>query len=92
LQNTIIEKDALLKIQRFFSLRSVYGPVGFFGKEFQDLYDLRLIKKGKVKGIEAYIIEAVPKPEFVLDHVWGRMWISKEDYKFFIVQTDVRLK
>jgi len=82
------EKNAQLKTRRFFSLRSVFGPVGFFGKEFQDSYDFRLIKKGNIKGIEAYIIEAIPKQKLGEKPNYGKLWVDKNDFSVIKIEIE----
>ena len=73
-------KDAPLKTKRFYSLRSVLGPVGFLGKEFQELYSYKLKKEGKFKGRKAYIIEVIPKRKMEDKPNYGKLWVDKENF------------
>jgi hypothetical protein len=73
-------KDAPLKTKRFYSLKSVFGPVGFLGKEFQELYNYELKKEGKVKGRKAYIIEVIPKRKMDDKPNYGKLWVDKENF------------
>lgn len=74
------EKDAPMKTKRFYSYKSVFGPVGLLSKEFQDLFDYRFIKETKLKGRKVYIIEAVPKEDVDEQPNYGKIWIDKEDF------------
>jgi hypothetical protein len=80
-------KDALLKTKRFYSLKSVFGPVGFLGKEFQGLYNYQLKKEGKVKGRKAYIIEVIPKKKIEDKPNYGKLWVDKEN--FSVLKTEI---
>jgi len=73
-------KDASLKTKRFYSLKSVFGPVGFLGKEFQELYNYKLKKEGKVKGRKAYIIEVIPKRKMEDKPNYGKLWVDKKNF------------
>lgn len=80
------EKDAPLKTRRFYSLRSVYGPVGFLSREFQEQYDYKLKKGDKVEGREAYVIEASPKKMMEGKPNYGKLWIDKEDFSVLKIE------
>jgi len=68
----------------------IHGPLSLLGKQWQHHHDYRIIDKEIVFGKEAIVIEAVPMPEFVLDHVWGRIWVSKDDYSILRIEWDQR--
>jgi len=72
-------KNAPLKTQRFFSRRAVFGPVGFFGREWHDVYDYEFIKQVRVDGRETYVIKAKPKVPIEGKPNYGTLWVDKTD-------------
>ena len=55
------EKDAQIKTKRFYSKRSIFGPVGLLSKDSQDMYNYKILKQETIKGRKAFVIEAKPK-------------------------------
>lgn len=80
------EKDAPLKTKRFFSLRSVFGPVGLLRKEFQESYDYKLSKEDKIEERKAYVIEAIPKKSLEEKPNYGKLWVDKEDFSVLKIE------
>ena len=74
------EKNAQLKTKRFYSKRSVFGPVGLLSKEWQDKYDYKIVKEETIKGRKAYVIEINPKTEIEGKPNHGKAWVDKEDF------------
>ena len=72
-------KDAPLKTQRFFSRKAVFGPVGFFGREWHDVYDYEFIKQDRIDGRETYVIKAKPKVPIEGKPNYGTLWVDKAD-------------
>ena len=73
------EKNAPLKTKRFYSKRSVYGPVGLLGKEQQGKYDYKIIKEQTIKRRKTYVIEVTPKIKIEGNPNYGKVWVDKED-------------
>jgi hypothetical protein len=74
------EKNAPMKTQRFYSYKSVFGPVGLLSKEFQDLFDYNFVKEAKLKGLKVYIIEANPKKNIEEQPNYGKIWVDQKDF------------
>ncbi len=72
-------KNAPLKTKRFFSWKPVFGPVGFLGREWHDVYNYELLKQEKVKGRETYVIKAKPKVPIEGKPNYGTLWVDKAD-------------
>ncbi len=72
-------ENAPLKTQRFFSRRAIFGPVGFFGREWHDVYDYEFIKQVRVDGRETYVIKAKPKVPIEGKPNYGTLWVDKTD-------------
>jgi hypothetical protein len=64
-------KNAQLKTERFFSLKSVYGSIGFLSQDSQEEYNYKLIKEDKIDGRKAYVIEVHPKTNEVENPNYG---------------------
>jgi hypothetical protein len=71
--------DAPLKTQRFSSRRAVFGPVGFFGREWHEAYDYEFVKQDRVDGRETYVIKAKPKVPIEGKPNYGTFWVDKAD-------------
>jgi hypothetical protein len=57
----------------------VMGPIGLLSRERQALHDYRVVREEKVAGEDALVIEAVPKPDVHLSHLFGTIWLRKKD-------------
>jgi len=80
------EKNAPLKTKRFYSKRSVYGPVGLLGKEQQGKYDYKIIKEQTIKKRKTYVIEVEPKIKIEGNPNYGKVWIDKEDFSVLKIE------
>jgi hypothetical protein len=74
------KKDAPMKTKRFYSYKSVFGPVGLLSKEFQDIFDYKFVKEAKLKSLQVYIIEAIPKKNIEERPNYGKIWVDKKDF------------
>ena len=72
------EKNAQLKTRKFYSYRSVLGPIGLLGASQQDKFNYKVIEEKKHKGRDALVIEATPKTTFEEKSNYGRIWVDKE--------------
>jgi hypothetical protein len=81
------EKNAQLKTRKFYSYRSVLGPIGLLGKSQQSKFNYKIIEEKKQKGRDALVIEATPKEVSKQNSNYGRIWIDKENFK--ILRIDV---
>jgi len=80
------EKNAPMKTKRFYSRRSVYGPVGWLGKEQQDKYAYRIIKEQTIKKRKTYVIEVSPKIKIEGNPNFGKVWVDKEDFSVLKIE------
>ena len=81
------EKDAQLKTRKFYSYRSVLGPIGLLGKSQQNKFNYRIIEENKQKGRDILVIEATPKTVSEENSNYGRIWVDKENFQ--ILRIDV---
>ena len=80
-------KNAALKT-RFVHEYMILGPYGLLSKEWQPYHDYKIVDEKKLWKKKAYVIEAVPKPGFTLDHSWGKIWVSKKDFCILKIEWD----
>jgi len=71
------EKNAQLKTRKFYSYRSVLGPIGLLSKSQQSKFNYKIIGENKQKGRDALVIEATPKTVSAENPNYGRIWIDK---------------
>lgn len=81
-----IEKNAKLKTTRFYSQRSVFGPVGLLSKQWQEQYNYSLMGEDKVDGKKAYVIEAIPMERIEERPNYGKIWIDKKDFTILKIE------
>jgi hypothetical protein len=61
-----------------------------FLRDLVNAYDFRLVGEERVDGVDSYVIDANPRPDFkptqphadMLKHIKGRMWIEKKNYNW----------
>jgi len=81
------EKNAQLKTRKFYSYRSVLGPIGLLGKSQQNKFNFKIIEENKQNGRDALVIEAIPKTVSVENSNYGRIWVDRENFQ--ILRIDV---
>ena len=95
-RRTLIEEDGKSKKisnfemnnRRFYSMKSVYGPISILGKQWLNFYKYRLLKKEVVEGRPTYVIECEPREEISGKPNYGKFWIDVED--FSILRMEVK--
>jgi len=70
---------APLKTHVFDYANVVMGPLGLLSRTNQPLHDYKIVGEEKIGGEPAVIIEAVPKPDLIVDHLFGRIWMRRKD-------------
>ncbi|HSM87733.1 MAG TPA: hypothetical protein VLT16_16380 [Candidatus Limnocylindrales bacterium] len=67
-----------------------------FVRDVVNAYNFRLLGEEKVDGVDSYVIEATPRPDFkptqphadMLKKMKGRLWIEKKDYNWVKVEAE----
>jgi hypothetical protein len=67
-----------------------------FLRDLVNAYDFRLVGEEPVDGVQSYVIEATPRPDFkptqphadMLKKIKGRIWIEKKDYNWVKVEAE----
>jgi hypothetical protein len=84
---TLLEEDGKevripgspLKTSSFSHAKVVMGPLGLLRREIQAEHEYKIVKEEKVRGEEALVIEAIPKPGARLQELFGTIWLRKKD-------------
>jgi len=82
------EENASLKTELFEHKYVIAGPIGLLSDFWQERHDFRIIKEEKYKGVDTVILEAVPKMPDEVQHLAGRIWISKDDFSILKIEWD----
>jgi TonB family protein len=80
------EKNAPLKTNRFYSYRSIYGPVSLFSRDRWPLYDYRLAGRDMVDGRRAVVIEVMPKPSVTQQLIHGKAWVDQKTHQILEIE------
>ena len=82
------QENAELKTKRFYSKRSIFGPIGLLNKDSQELYDYEILKVDNLKGKNAYVIEIKPKKKMANRPNYGKVWIDTKDSSVLKIETE----
>ena len=82
------QENAELKTKRFYSKRSVFGPIGLLNKDSQELYDYKILKVDNLKGKKTYVIEIKPKKKMANRPNYGKAWIDTKDSGVLKIETE----
>lgn len=82
------EENARLKTRFFSHQNIIFGPIGLLSSYWQPHHDYRILKEVNFKGDKTIIIEALPKPESAIDHLYGKIWVRKSDYSIMKIEWD----
>lgn len=82
------EENAPLKTELFEHKYVIAGPIGLLSSFWQERHDFRIIKEEKFKGEDAVIVEAIPKMPDEVQHLAGRVWVSKDDFSILKIEWD----
>jgi len=80
------EKNAPLKTKVFRHKNIILGPIGLLSEYWQKHHDYKILKREKYKGEEVIVIEAVPKPDLKLNHLFGKIWVRKSDFSILKIE------
>ena len=85
-RRNLIEKNGKKKndkravLETLFAHRNViFGPIGLLCEAAQSQHHYKILKKETLDGDATYVIEAVPKEESSLNHLYGKIWIGEKD-------------
>jgi hypothetical protein len=81
-------KNSKLKTKRFYSKKSIFGPVGFLSKNWQETYNYKIKKEDTINGRMAIVIEALPKIKMKDKPNYGKIWVDKEDFSVLKIEIE----
>ncbi len=84
------EKNSPLKTRRFYSYRSVYGPVSLLSRDRWPLFDYKLAGRDTVAGRKALVIEVTPKPEVTQPVTFGKAWVDQATRQILRIEIDAK--
>jgi hypothetical protein len=73
------ENNSPLETKRFISLKTVYAPADFLGREAQTLYAYEWLGEERVLGRKSYLLKSKPKENPETKRAYGNIWVDKED-------------
>jgi hypothetical protein len=80
------EKNAPLKTRSFRHRTVIFGPIGLLSREAQKKHSYEILKEGKHKGEKTYLIKATPLDTHSSHHLFGKIWIKKEDFSILKIE------
>ena len=80
------EKDAPLKTKMFEHKYVVFGPIGLLSENWQKHHNYRILKEENVKGERTIVLEAVPRSDQGLEHLFGKIWVRKNDFSILKIE------
>ncbi len=78
--------NAQMEATVFLQKRIVFGPLGLFGKDWQNFHEYKILKDRKFRGEELYVVEVKPKSGFALGQLYGKVWICKSDFSVIKIE------
>jgi hypothetical protein len=80
--------DAALKTRMFWHAKIVMGPLGLLSRERQAEHDFRVVRELQEEEERIAVIEAVPKPGVIADHLVGKIWLRIRDARILKIEWD----
>jgi len=82
------QPNAPLLTKRFFSYRSLFGPVGLFSAEQRPLFEYRIAGQDKVRDRKAWVIEVSPRAGSSPGLPYGKAWVAQDTYRILRIEVD----
>ncbi|MGA2532506.1 MAG: TonB family protein [Candidatus Aminicenantales bacterium] len=82
----IPDRTKFLEEKRFATLLPYLAPVRLVGRDRQRLFDYRLLDLEKVKGKDAYLIEAIPKAGAAAGVEYAGIWVEKKNFRVLKIE------
>lgn len=80
------QHEAPLLTQRFEHKRVVFGPVGLLSRYWQLFFDYKMIGREIWDGIDTHVIEAIPKDDKKVEHLYGKIWVAVKDHSILKIE------
>lgn len=84
----LVEEDGKEKREEFTALKGlrfehknvIMGPIGVMSNAWQQFHEYRFLKEERFKEEPTWIIEALPKDGNATGQLFGRVWVSQNDF------------
>lgn len=71
---------------RFAHEKITFGPIALLSQVAQNHHHYKIVKRDVFAGEKVIIIEAIPKDDFILNHLYGKIWIRETDYSVLKIE------
>jgi hypothetical protein len=82
------EKNAMIKSRIFKHQNLIFGPVGLLSDYWQPRHVYAYIGEDRTGGSKAYLVEAGPSGPPVPNHLYGKVWVSQDDFSVLKIGWD----
>lgn len=97
-KRSLLEEDGKEKFEenvefrpvKYYGTYSVYGPVGFLSKKWQEHYDYEIVGEDVIDDKKAIVIASAPKNEREVNYNFGRIWVDEKDFSILKIEYDPR--
>jgi hypothetical protein len=97
-KRSLLEEDGKEKYEENVEFRpvkyhgsyTVYGPVGFLSKKWQEHYEYEIAGEDVIDDKKAIIIASVPRNEREINYNFGRIWVDAKDFSILKIEYDPR--
>ncbi len=95
-KRSLLEEDGKEKFEenvefrpvKYYGTYSVYGPVGFLSKKWQEHYDYEIVGGDVIDDKKAIVITSAPKNEREVNNNFGRIWVDAKDFSILKIEYD----
>ena len=84
------EENVEFRPVKYSGTYTVYGPVGFLSKKWQQHYRYEIVGEDIIDDKKAIIIESTPKNEREVNYNFGRIWVDEKDFSILKIELDPR--
>jgi hypothetical protein len=82
------EKNATIKTRIFKHKNLIFGPVGLLSEYWQPRHAYSYIGEDRSGGTKTFLVEAGPAGPPEPGHLYGKVWVSQEDYSILKIEWD----
>jgi hypothetical protein len=82
------KKNASLKTTNFFYKEILLEPKAILSEKNQLHHDYRILGEEECDGEKAVVLEALPKPTFKSEHLFGKVWVKESDGSILKIEWD----
>lgn len=84
------EEDVEFRPVKYSGKYLVYGPVGFLSRQWQPLFEYKIVGQDVFGGKRTIVIESFPREKREENCNYGRIWVDEEDSSILKIEFDPR--